>query len=165
VHTLFTAEDAEQLRLWVARTEDHVPGTSEKRTLFYAVLASLSNNFSVARPGEGTSGNVLVRGPAIPYYAPPSSDDANSGNGNKGWSKSHAPNFDYGREIRESKEQAIIQLMRRLEEMTHSLLKESELEVWECSDWKYGEPRGAVGVTSNSRTASVKSGRGNWFSK
>jgi hypothetical protein len=129
------------------------------------MIASLSNSFSIARPGEGNGGNILVRGPAVPYFAPHPSSEATAGNGAKSWSKSNAPDSDPDKEMREAKELAIGLLMKRLEEKAHDLLKPENLEIWEPKDWKYGEPRGAPRSISNSRATSIRSGKAGWFAK
>jgi len=167
VNILFAGINPDHLRLTVGRTTDRAynpeSGATEQRSLFYAALIQLTT--TTEDPESHDNGNpirVLVKGPAVPYFARPTPEAKETNNSYAKMSFSSAARHDpdEDKEVREAKEKAISLLMIKLEETVHRTISSEEgLEIWDAKGWKYAEPR-PDGVKSGNTRGSSASG---WF--
>jgi len=171
VSILYAAEDAQTLRVTIARTEDRAvnpsTGETEQRDLFYAALVLVQPHNDTQEMVGVSPTRALARGPAVPYFAPPpEAVKGGNNNGKANFSFSSARYVNEEREVRDAKEKAFSLLMARMETMVHERLlgKDGEVEIWSAKSWKHSES------SAPDREGSVMSAKGRhggsgWFSK
>ncbi|KAF2420587.1 hypothetical protein EJ08DRAFT_25624 [Tothia fuscella] len=179
VSILFAFEDAEHLRVAVARTSDLAvnPNTGEtaQRNLFYAALVIARYGPNESEHTTTSSARILAKGPAVPHFAPPHELPKPTGNHiNKisSFSSSSVRQINEDGELSNAKWKAMSLLMARIENMVHTELQGVEaIEVWNSKAWKHAESNAQKEEEGN-----VKSGQGggavksknrqsSWFSK
>jgi hypothetical protein len=159
------------LRFTIARAADRsmnpFSGETENRDLFYATLVSIQGpndtsdtTATVARPTR-----ILVKGPAVPHFAPPPEVvKAGNANGKINFSSSSSRHVSEESEIRDAKEKAMSLLMARMESMVHTeLARDGQIEVWDSKSWKHAESNGKEESVRSLKRGSTRGSA--WFSK